>query len=287
MKKQKNANRFQKYTVIFGYALFISIILLEIIGSGLLINNILAHSTTPMRSRFVTVIILMSLSATLPPLISYFAGELSTKKKLSALTHHFNGILFAGTAFMVWLLLITANFQLLTLPDIPFIPGRFVQFWPALATIIIMIALAIGYAKRKTKDTVLSFKPFTVTLLAATVGSILTGLHSQMDVIKNSHTLDALVNNALPGALGTLVILGMLIFAYSLKASRQHDPLKRAATAATMTLIGTLALGAIGQLGARFMTAEFSALNFSIATALLGLCIWIVYLRSINAWKQN
>jgi len=281
MKKQKNTDKFQKYTVAFGYALFASIILLEIVGAGLMIGNILTHNTTPTRSRFITIITLMSLSAILPPLISYFIGELSTKKKLSALTHHFNGILFAGTAFTLWLLLITANFRLITLPDVAFIPGRFMQFWPALATIVAMIILAIGYAKSKTKDTVLSYKPFTITLIASIAGFILTGLYSQIDVIKNSHTLDTLINNALPGALGTLVVLGMLLAAYSLKISRQHPPLKRVAVSATITLIGVLTLGVIGQLIARFMT-EISMLHISLTTSTLGLCIWLFYLYLIN-----
>lgn len=286
MKKQKDTDKFQKYTVIFGYALFASIILLEIIGAGLMIGNILAHNTTPTRLRFVTVIALMSLSAILPPLISYFMGELSTKKKLSALAHHFNGILFAGTAFIVWLLLITINFRWVILDDITFIPGRFMQFWPALAAIVIMVILAIGYAKSKTKDTVLSYKPFTIALITGIIGFILTGLYSQIDVIKNSHTLDMLINNALPGALATLVALGMLLVSYSLKISRQHPPLKRAATSATITLIGVLTLGTIGQLIARFLT-DLSALNISLVTSISGLCIWLFYLHSINALRSK
>ena len=286
MKKQKTTDKFQKYTVIFGYALFISIILLEIIGTGLFINNLSAHSDSPMYPRYVTVITLMSLSAILPPLISYFAGELSTKKKLSALTHHFNGILFAGTAFIVWLLLVTMNFSLIIPDSIAGIPGRFVQFWPALATIIIMLILAIGYAKSKAKDTVLSFKPFAITLLTATLGSILIGLYSQIDALKSIHSFDALINNALPGALSTLVSTAMLLFAYSLKSLQQHPPLMRATVAATIVLIGALALGIASQLGARFMT-ELSALHISFITTLLGLGIWIMYLRSVNTRKQS
>ena len=286
MKKQKTTDKFQKYTVIFGYALFISIILLEIIGAGLFINNLSAHSDSPMYPRYVTVILLMSLSAILPPLLSYFAGELSTKKKLSALTHHFNGILFAGTAFIVWLLLVTMNFGLIIPDSIAGIPGRFVQFWPALATIIIMLTLAISYAKSKTRDTVLSFKPFAITLLTATLGSILIGLYSQIDALKSIHSFDALINNALPGALSTLVSAAMLLFAYSLKSLQQHPPLMRATVAATIVLIGALALGVASQLGARFMT-ELSALHISFITTLLGLGIWIMYLRSVNTRKQS
>ena len=286
MKKQKTTDKFQKYTVIFGYALFISIILLEIIGAGLFINNLSAHSDSPMYPRYVTVITLMSLSAILPPLLSYFAGELSTKKKLSALTHHFNGILFAGTAFIVWLLLVTMNFGLIIPDSIAGIPGRFVQFWPALATIIIMLTLAISYAKSKTRDTVLSFKPFAITLLTATLGSILIGLYSQIDALKSIHSFDALINNALPGALSTLVSTAMLLFAYSLKSLQQHPPLMRATVAATIVLIGALALGVASQLGARFMT-ELSALHISFITTLLGLGIWIMYLRSVNTRKQS
>ena len=286
MKKQKTTDTFQKYTVIFGYALFISIILLEIIGAGLFINNLSAHSDSPMYPRYVTVITLMSLSAILPPLLSYFAGELSTKKKLSALTHHFNGILFAGTAFIVWLLLVTMNFSLIIPDSIAGIPGRFMQFWPVLATIIIMLILAIGYAKSKAKDTVLSFKPFAITLLTATLGSILIGLYSQIDALKSIHSFDALINNALPGALSTLVSAAMLLFAYSLKSLQQHPPLMRATVAATIVLIGALALGVASQLGARFMT-ELSALHISFITTLLGLGIWIMYLRSVNTRKQS
>lgn len=286
MKKQKTTDKFQKYTVIFGYALFISIILLEIIGAGLFINNLSAHSDSPMYPRYVTVILLMSLSAILPPLLSYFAGELSTKKRLSALNHHFNGILFAGTAFIVWLLLVTMNFGLIIPDSIAGIPGRFMQFWPALVTIIIMLILAIGYAKSKAKDTVLSFKPFAITLLTATLGSILIGLYSQIDALKSIHSFDALINNALPGALSTLVSAAMLLFAYSLKSLQQHPPLMRATVAATIVLIGALALGVASQLGARFMT-ELSALHISFITTLLGLGIWIMYLRSVNTRKQS
>ena len=286
MKKQKTTDKFQKYTVIFGYALFISIILLEIIGAGLFINNLSAHSDSPMYPRYVTVILLMSLSAILPPLLSYFAGELSTKKKLSALTHHFNGILFAGTAFIVWLLLVTMNFGLIIPDSIAGIPGRFMQFWPALVTIIIMLILAISYAKSNTKDTVISFKPFAITLLTATLGAILMGLYSQIDVLKNTHSFDALINNALPGALHALLGVGMLVFAYNLNILRRHPRFKRTSIAATITLIGTLALGVAGQLGARFVT-ELSALHISLITTLLGLAIWIIYLRSINTWKQG
>ena len=286
MKKQKTTDKFQKYTVIFGYALFISIILLEIIGAGLFINNLSAHSDSPMYPRYVTVIALMSLSAILPPLISYFAGELSTKKRLSALNHHFNGILFAGTAFIVWLLLVTMNFSLIIPDSIAGIPGRFMQFWPVLATIIIMLILAIGYAKSKAKDTVLSFKPFAITLLTATLGSILIGLYSQIDALKSIHSFDALINNALPGALSTLVSTAMLLFAYSLKSLQQHPPLMRATVAAIIVLIGALALGVASQLGARFMT-ELSALHISFITTLLGLGIWIMYLRSVNTRKQS
>ena len=287
MKTQKDKkDTFPKYTVIFGYALLISALLLELIGTGLLINHIATNRTDDMRSRFITVIILMSVSVTLPPLISYFTGELSTKKKLSKLTHHFNGVLFASTAFVLWLLITTINFHWIVQPDISFIPGRFLQFWPALPAIIIMIALGISYAKSKTNDTVLSFKPFNITLLVAVFGWMTVGLFSLFEQLSSTYTLQAFANSILPNALNTFVIIGMFIFAYNIHLSRQYPLLKRVASAGTMTIIGILILSIIAQLAAR-VTEHSSTLAASFMSATLGLIIWLTYLRLSSGQKRS
>jgi hypothetical protein len=286
MKKQKDNDTFLKYTVIFGYALLISALFLELIGTGLLINNIATNHNSEMRSRFITVIILMSVSVILPPLISYFTGELSTKKKLSNLTHHFNGVLFASTAFILWLLITTINFNWIIQPDISFIPGRFLQFWPALPTIIVMIALGIGYAKSKTNDNVLSFKPFNITLLVAVFGWMTVGFFSLIEQLSNTYALQAFTNSILPNALNTLVIIGMFIFAHNLHLSRQYPLLKRAATAGTMTIIGVLILSVIAQIAAR-ITTHSSTLTISLISAILGLSVWLAYLRLSSSRKRS
>lgn len=286
MKKQKNIDTFLKYTVIFGYALLISALLLEIIGAGLLINNIAMNHSGEMRSRFITVIILMSASVIIPPLISYFTGELSTKKKLSTLTHHFNGVLFASTAFILWLLLTTVNFRWVIQPDISFIPGRFMQFWPALPVIIIMIALGIGYAKSKTNDSALSFKPFNITLLVSVFGWISIGLYNLVERMSNSYAVQSFTHSILPDALTTLVIMGMFICAYNLHLSRQYPLLKRASSAATTTVIGILILSIIAQLAAR-MTMHSSTLTISLVSVALGLSLWLIYIRLSDNRKKK
>lgn len=281
MKKQKPTDSFQKQTVIFGYTFLASIVVLEIIGAGLLMSRIASNNTGTMQSRFITVVVLMCLSAIVPPLISYLTGEVSTKKKLSTLTHHFNGVLFASTAFLVWLALITVGFNFVVLQDCSFIPARFLQFWPALATITIMIALGIGYAKSKIADSVMSFKPFGTTLLIAIASWVILGLYSQKEILQNTHTLQAFTNNLLPGALSTIIVLGMFLVAYVLRAGRHDTPYNRTVTAGAMTIIGLLALNAIGQLTARFVP-DLGPLATSLIAAISGTGIWLFYLRTVN-----
>ncbi len=285
MKKQKN-DTFLKYTVIFGYALLISTLLLEIIGTGLLINTVVTTRTDEMRLRFITVITLMSVSLILPPLISYFTGELSTKKKLSKMTHHFNGVLFASTAFVLWLLITTVNFHWVIQPEISFIPVQFLQFWPTLPAIAIMIAVGIGYAKSKTNDSVLSFKPFNITLLVAVIGWITVSLLSIFEQMSNTFAMQDFTNSILPSALTTLAIMGMFILAYNLRLARQHPLLKRGASAGAMTIIGILIVSIIAQIAARITTYS-TTLTVSLISVVLGMSIWLIYIRLSSGRKSH
>ncbi|MDQ5982326.1 MAG: hypothetical protein QG549_323 [Patescibacteria group bacterium] len=161
MKKHKHINKIKRTTILFGYVLFglslVSLTLYTVIPFGSLLF-------TPAVQHFNIAIILGSLvaGALLPTLLAYILGDKSTRTK-SKLDHHFNGVLFAITAY--WLsnlfVIVNSDFVRDIQNNFPLPIATIINAWPIFAVVLILAVTAIILSKNNNKRiTLLELRPY-------------------------------------------------------------------------------------------------------------------------------
>ncbi len=239
MKKQsKRTEKTQRITIVFGYTLFIlSLITLTIstiIPFGLYFFDPDVHHLN-------IAILLISLvaGAVLPPLASYFIGDRATHVK-SKSEHHFNGVLFGIASY--WLSLFFNFIESAMLPGIRSAVSEpwatVIAGWPILATLVIMVMVAIGYVKnRKKQPAVLGYVPYQLVLFAGLVATFVYILLHQYTATWVTSLLYVIVPVILVG--GSYIIL---------PAKQYSSSMVRLTVAVVAVSIGFIASTIAGQL---------------------------------------
>lgn len=267
-KNKKLSNNQMSLTVLFGYSLFILTAIGTIGAVAITLTRVLGNPAVQ-RERIIILFISMALATILPPLISYIVGNRATRS-MSRLEHHYNGVLFGIAS--VWLALILSTSGL----------SAAIQFWPAIVTTLLMLAVGIGYAKSpKQQVTLLHYKPYQASLLLGIAGMIvLNGWYLASYVTAH---LGSLNFGSWEMITGTTVPVQLVILAISyrlsiLKKSAWHARLTNASISASIGIIATIV---VGQLMIMFTTINTTTLVLLMNA--VGICVWIVYMRLIYA----
>jgi hypothetical protein len=173
MKKIKNTPTLRhKITTIFGYSLFVLMALSFFLTTMLPMTFALQYPTAR-HFNIIVLIIVFAVATILPALTAYFIGDKSTHSKKDTL-HHYNGVLFGFAAYWIAMLMSWVGFNtVFGVSEQPYpIPLIATNVAPVVLTIIVMIILAIIFAKKQKKNTsVLQFLPYQLVLIISIVGT--------------------------------------------------------------------------------------------------------------------
>ncbi len=263
-----------KVTAITGYTMFSVMVITEIINIAQVTNSIVGRPAA-IRERVLTLFVIISLSALLPPLIAYFAGDRATKVK-SKLEHHYNGVLFGVTAFWLWLFTTTISWQWIPIPDVPFIPGQIMQFWPSFAVALVMMILGIWYIVVHKQNSLIKFKPFQLLLMGSFAGVfIMSGISLLATIQHKDNNLSAALYSVIP--LGTLVV--MLVISFISSRSAKNNYVVRLTDATVAAAIGGLATTIAGGIFSRIYSDSTVVI---ILCSMTGLAAWAAYIHAIR-----
>jgi len=170
-KPAKTNQTFKKVTVVFGYALFILVLINLIVGTIIPWTGLLFTPYPIQKTNVVVQLLSFIFAIILPPVVGYILGQKMTHRH-DRLTHHFNGVLFGIVAFWVSNFVSFAAVDTLgpirSTFDEPW--ATVVNSWPIVATLLIMSVLAFYYAHNiKQKDSVLHDRVYQVALFASVV----------------------------------------------------------------------------------------------------------------------
>ena len=172
MKKHKNtSSSHNKVTTIFGYSLF-ALMVVSFLATTAIPFSFTLQYPTARHFNIVVMIVAFAIAVILPALASYFIGDKATHSKNKAL-HHYNGVLFGIAAYWVSTVFSWIGFSSIFGMNSPF-PGPLVvtNVAPVILTIIVMVIIAVNYAKKKKSTTsVLQYKPFQILLIASVAGA--------------------------------------------------------------------------------------------------------------------
>lgn len=264
MKKHKHIDKSQNVTILFGYSLFAFTLLAIIISTVIPFSSILS-SPTAKHLNVVIVMIGLVAGTLVPPLISYILGDRATKTK-SKVSHHFNGVLFGILAYWLSLLLtLLGSDSVLKIRESFTEPlATIIVGWPILAITFVMAILAISYASRNVKVSVLHYKPYQFILLATVIGTFLY-------ILINQNQWDIF------GTLATLIPIVLIGISYRILPKISTPKLTLASNAIIAASMGVIAASLVGQLG------------FAISAELIlltELIVWMVYMWLILRENQ-
>lgn len=268
-KPTKTTQTFKKVTVLFGYALFILVLINLIIGTIIPWTGLLFTPYPIQKTNVVVQLLSFIFAVILPPVVGYILGQKMTHRH-DRLTHHFNGVLFGIVAFWV------SNFVSFAAVDtLEPIRSTFsepwatvVNSWPIVATLLIMSGLAFYYAHNiKQKDSVLHDRVYQVALFASVVSIpvyvavFLTKYNDAGSLIYDCIFL-AIV-------FGLIAISRAVVHRFQ---PTQKNPLALSVIAVSMGLIvEQLAGGLISMISPFYLTVL-------IPSAVLGVIAWLLYL---------
>ncbi|HEY8992910.1 MAG TPA: hypothetical protein VIM37_03635 [Candidatus Microsaccharimonas sp.] len=271
MNKNKQLSvRLKDSTIIFGYGIF-----------ALTILNVIISTVIPWISLIITphilvfnasvFLIALVAGAILPILISYILGDRATHVK-NKTSHHFNGVLFGVAAYWV-----SVFFTMSGPYTTPFVHehvtnvilSAIVNAWPILATTIIMVFVAVSYARYQNKKvSVLEHKPYQLVLFGAVLANVVYMIINQLFSSPES----------LPISIVYIVAI-VILFAISYVALRKVQS-SRLMSALLATVALTMAFAALS-VAAQLVFTVFTTGDFLIPMMVaggFGLIVWISYL---------
>lgn len=155
--------------VVTGYILFSLLVIATLLSTTIPWGQMLiANLTRVSHYNLAVFFVALTVGAVLPALIGYIVGNSSVKSK-SKLSHHFNGVLFGLLAF--WIMIISA--MLVSIPSELFSaqPNErviLINLLPCIGVAIITTIIAIVHARsRQSRHDILSYKPFSMPLIAS------------------------------------------------------------------------------------------------------------------------
>lgn len=271
MIKHKNTQpEHIKLTTIFGYALFAVTVLSYLLTYAIPMSSALQYPGVR-HFNVIAMVVVIGISAILPALVSYLIGDRATHTKNKAL-HHYNGVLFGIAAYWAAALFSWVSFSaMLSVGHSPYPTGMVVNFViPVILAVLIMIAVAISYAKKqKSNASVLQYRPFQIVLIASVVIGFI------FPYISNY------INDTILGVIGTLSIpLVATAVAYIVLAKYQTTRLARLSDAIIAMSMGWVTVWLASSLiaAAIFEPSEHSFQIAEIMAYAAGLVVFAAYL---------
>lgn len=271
LKSKQKLTKKNSTTVIFGYGLFLIIILSVILWTIIPLGTALFHPTAR-HFNIVVLLITFAAAAVLPALGSYILGDRATHIKNKAL-HHYNGVLFGLAAYWAASALSWIGFNQFVNTSEPPTPLTIViaNGVPIILTIAAMAFVAITYAKKqKNKSSVLEHRPYQIALVGSIIALYLSiamdGNYSAGDAIWTS-----ILSYAFP-VLITLVSYGALAKYHTSRPARITD-------AVIAMSIAHITLSSIGPFMAYLHLHWYATMIWSYVFALV---VWVAYLYFRN-----
>lgn len=173
-KTKNNPTLRHKITTIFGYSLF-GMMALSFLLTTVIPMTLALQYPTARHFNIIVLVIVFAVSTILPALTAYFIGDKSTRSKKDTL-RHYNGVLFGFAAY--WFAMFTSWIGFSTVfgvSDQPYpAPLIATNVAPVVLTIIVMIILAIVFAKKWNKNaSALEYLPYQLTLIISVAGTFI------------------------------------------------------------------------------------------------------------------
>jgi MFS family permease len=271
MKKNQHTptTRQKNVTITFGYSLFILTVIGVIVSTIIPWTNIF-YSPHVNQLNALVFMISLTVGVILPTLISYFLGDRATHVKNKA-SHHYNGVLFGIAAY--WLSLVFGVIGGYTISAVrdtfqTVVLSAIVNGWPILATTVVMMFVAISYARhQKKKASVMEHAPYQWVLVGSIIAVFALGIVNQIMT-----GFSYLVSVLIPICMTVIAIL----ISY---AALRNQPSRRVRlmSALVATTIGLVALSVANQLAVSvfFVGPAIAPIFFASG---FGLFVWIAYL---------
>ncbi len=270
MRKQKHADGIKKLTIIFGYSLFVLLLLALVLFTIIPFGSILFDPAVRHFSVALSLTALIA-GAVLPTLISYFFGDLATRIK-SSTDRHFNGVLFGIAAY--WL---SNLFTFISSNDIEYVRKSFseplataINGWPVLATVVVMSAVAIRYARQKKyQASLLESRSYQLVLFGGIVAVFAYALIYGFHPGSNSDWRPLLESVVVP-----MIFFGL---SYSALFGRSITKSSRLTLAAVALSIGYIAYSVWGQLFSGVTPSLYPFLPLTIGFLILAMYLLLIH----------
>ena len=266
---KKQTESYKRVTIFFGYGLFAFLLLAVTISTVVPFGSLLF---SPLTRHFNVVVIMISLIAgsILPPVISYVIGDKTTRSKAS-IDHHFNGVLFGVASY--WLSLFLSFIGANTISGIrssfPEPLATIIAGWPIIATLAIMIVIAIGFTKTIKRDAlVVDYQLYRVGLYAGFIATFAYILWNQRYIANASWTTSVLYV-----VVPALLIGGSYLW---LSNKRSFNAASRLVRAMIATSFGFITSSIAGQIIPNITILP------SVAIGLLVLALYLALIRYIR-----
>lgn len=251
---------------IFGSALFIAAIIVQVVIAGSVIWYLRIFGSASIVNA-AGAFGMLALSGALPPLAAFLIGDRSTKAR-SRYEHFYNGVLFA---FMTtWLGMFITFFIAPLLPQfsLPFLAEELSGLWPAAASLVIAIVVGIEYGRKRHQKQLIEYLPFKlaftiplIALIAGSAGELIRQL------INPSPTIYGVIV-----VVPILLMVGLLSISYALSTeTKPGDKLTEACVAASVGMFATMVAAQIPYFG-------FGVSTEIIVPAVVGIMVWLAFL---------
>lgn len=274
VKKKKLELTHQKVIVWLGYMLFGVIIIGTILSTVIPWSQLLLQ---PYVRHWNVSILLLTLvaGAILPVLIAYFIGDKTTRGK-NKLMHHYNGVLFGVLAFWLSLLFSFIGSNILNTLRMSNLPDSLVSvisMWPILATVIILVVIAITHTRSHKNGSVLTYTPYQALLLVCVAVSSALPL-----IIYLAMTRD----NYFQNLLSVIVPVVFILISYLILRKRNKETRINHLMLATLIVsMGLITVNVVNQVlpYGVFIDDPINIIS-SVVSIIVGVAVWIFCLWS-------
>lgn len=269
VKKKKLELTHQKVIVWLGYMLFGVIIIGTILSTVIPWSQLLLQ---PYVRHWNVSILLLTLvaGAILPVLIAYFIGDKTTRGK-NKLMHHYNGVLFGVLAFWLSLLFSFIGSNILNTLRMSNLPDSLVSvisMWPILATVIILVVIAITHTRSHKNGSVLTYTPYQALLLVCVAVSSALPL-----IIYLAMTRD----NYFQNLLSVIVPVVFILISYLILRKRNKETRINHLMLATLIVsMGLITVNVVNQVlpYGVFIDDPINIIS-SVVSIIVGVAVWI------------
>ncbi len=168
VKKHKRNDMLQKTTILFGYTLFV-LLVLGTMFSTVVPFGVLAFQPHVRHINVLVTLLTLTISALLPLILAYIVGDKTTRTK-NAKAHHLNGILLGFLAYWlsVFIGLVGSDVTVDIRQAVSEPLASVLICWPVVLTLLITIWVALNHTLRRT-GTLLEYGPYQALLIVSAI----------------------------------------------------------------------------------------------------------------------